>query len=685
MSTLVSARLAFILGSLILLLWLAGVLWLIHQVVAGTTPDPYWRETVPDALVYLATGVVVATRRPAHPIGWLFIAGALISAVQLLFGEYAATTLALGPERLPYGPTAEWLSVLLQYTPSVLLFFMILLFPTGRLLSSRWRIVAWAGLCAASVGIASSALISGPLEPSSPFDNPFGVDAAILGQISAAASWLLIAAVLGALLSLMVRWHRSRGEERQQIKWFVAVAVVGISSLVSVSVVSALLPEGNSSRVLVDFLQNFLWLIVPASLPIVVAIAILKYRLYDIDFIINRTLVYGALTVCVVGLYVLVVGGLGALLRMQGNLLVSILAAGLVAVLFAPLRERLQKGVNRLMYGERDEPYAVLSRLGQRLETTLTPGAVLPTVVQTVKEALKLPYAAIELEQDGAFETATVIGEPVEDPLRLPLVYGGETVGRVVLGPRIGEETFTPADRRLLDDLAHQICVAVHAVRLTTDLQRSRERLVTAREEERRRLRRDLHDGVGPRLAALTLRIETARNRLAHDPAAEALLSDLAERAREAVADVRRSVHALRPPILDDLGLVPALRETAAQYGGTDLNVSVEAPEDLSPLSAAVEVAAYRIAQEAMANAVRHAGAGSCTVRLSLENSVLRLEIEDDGRGIGEDRGSGVGLFSMRERAEELGGRWVVGSFPAGGTRVRAELPFLEEPGGADV
>jgi signal transduction histidine kinase len=256
-------------------------------------------------------------------------------------------------------------------------------------------------------------------------------------------------------------------------------------------------------------------------------------------------------------------------------------------------------------------------------------------------------------------------------------------VGRLAISPRTRDESFTATDRRLIEDLARQAGVAAHAVRLTEDLQRSRERLVSAREEERRRLRRDLHDGVGPRLAALTLKIETARNRLDHDPASQDLLSDLAERAREAVADVRRSVHALRPPVLDDLGLVPALRETAAQYEGNGLSISVEALDDLSPLPAAVEVAAYRIAQEASANVVRHASARSCAVRFDLdeETGVLRLEVEDDGRGVGEDPGSGVGLSSMRERAEELGGTCVVGPSPAGGMRVRAELPFLEVSG----
>nr|MBA3389256.1 hypothetical protein [Rubrobacter sp.] len=475
MSILVSARLVFILSSLILLLWLAGVLWLIHQAATGTTPYVYWRETTVNTLVFAAVGGIVVTCRPANPIGWLLITVGLLFGAQLLCGEYAVATLTVGPEHLPYGMTAAWFSDVLQSTVIFLLFFVLMLFPTGRFLSSRWRIVAWAGICVLSLGIASNALKPGPLEPSSPFDNPFGVDTAILDQIRAGVTWPLLAAVLGALLSLAVRLHRSRGEERQQIKWFVAVAVVGISSLISVSVVSSLMPEGNSLGVLVDFLGNLLWIIVPASLPIALAIAILKYRLYEIDIFINRTLVYGALTVCIVGTYVLVVGYLGAVFQTRGNLAVSIFAAGLVAVMFQPLRERLQRIVNRLTYGERDDPYRVLSRLGRRLEATISPEAVLPAIVEDIARALRLPQVAIWLadgdtlrlgaahgkvpaslsvQDAGAVEAlrhATDVTQP-EDldssgeygavitgggvGLILPLTHQGEFVGALCLAPR---------------------------------------------------------------------------------------------------------------------------------------------------------------------------------------------------------------------------------------------------------
>ncbi len=456
MGTFVSAWKVFVLGGLILLLWLTGALLLMHQIAEGTTPYEYWRETTVNTLVFAAVGAVVATRRPANPIGWLFIAVSLLFGAQLLLGEYAVATLAVGPEHIPYGLTAAWISYVLQSIAVSLLILVLMLFPTGRLLSPRWRIVAWAGICLLSLGIASNALKPGPLQPSSPFDNPFGINTMILDQIQDIVTWPLLTVVLGALISLMVRLYRSRGEERQQIKWFVTAAVVGISSLVGVSVVSSLLPEGNSLGILVNFLGNLLWIIVPASLPVAAGVAILKHRLYEIDIIINRTLVYGALTFCIVGIYVLVVGYLGAVFQTLGNFAVSIFAAGLVAIMFHPLRERLQRGVNRLMYGERDEPYIALSRLGERLEATLAPEAVLPTITQTVREALRLPYAAIALGVGKEAKLSAESGSLVDPPVRIPLVYRGLNSMREraeELGGSLGVESIPDGGTRVYASL----------------------------------------------------------------------------------------------------------------------------------------------------------------------------------------------------------------------------------------
>jgi signal transduction histidine kinase len=409
---------------------------------------------------------------------------------------------------------------------------------------------------------------------------------------------------------------------------------------------------------------------------ITAGIAILRHRLYDIDVIINRTLVYGALSAGVIGLYVLLVGALGALFQSSGNIFVALLATGLAAFLVQPLRARLQRSVNRLMYGERDDPYAVLSRLSQQLKTTLAPTAVLPTIAEAIAQTLKLPYVALALTDGDRLEIAAAYGRPAGDPVQLPLIYQAETVGQLLVAPRAPGEAFAPAERRLLDDIALQAGVAVHAVRLTADLQRSRERLITAREEERRRLRRDLHDGLGPQLASLTLTLAAARELLRHDvDAADRLLQELAIHTQAALADIRRVVYDLRPPALDDLGLVLALREQAAHYRQAGLQITIDAPDQLPPLPAAVEVAAYRIVQEALTNVVRHAQARTCTVCLTLGDALI-VAIRDDGVGLPEGSRAGVGLTSMRERTAELGGTCQIESLPGQGACIHARLPL---------
>jgi len=304
---------------------------------------------------------------------------------------------------------------------------------------------------------------------------------------------------------------------------------------------------------------------------------------------------------------------------------------------------------------------------------------VLPTVVETISQALKLPYAAILLMEGESFQTAASYGSPTAEPEALPLVYQKEEIGRLVIAPRAPGERFSDADRSLLEDLARQAEVAVHAVRLTADLQSSRERLVATREEERRRLRRDLHDGLGPTLASLALKLDAARKLVRRKPGdAEEMLSRLKDQTQDTVGDVRRLVYGLGPPALDDLGLVSAIHQQAESHGFVaheeflakdtenraareDRSVlfSLEAPETVVLLPAAVEVAVYRIAQEALTDVARHAHARTCHVCLSLDrdSSLLELEITDDGVGMPEGRRAGVGLSSMRERAEELGGR----------------------------
>jgi signal transduction histidine kinase len=618
------------------------------------------------AAVYGAVAAAIFWRRPDDRMA-LFVSIALLT--------FGTTTFPNAASALAATHHAWWWPfAFLNFLGSALFGLFLYVFPDGRFVPrwTRWVALAW---------------IFWQL-PRYWFP---GWDTSDLDSLSSWLSFVVWSAALGTVVySQVYRYRRvSNAVQRQQIKWVLLGTSAAVLTFLGVTVaLSIFVPASTTPGTLIMLLVGSA-LIYAAMLliPLSIGVAILRYHLFDIDLIINRALVYGALTASVVGLYVLVVGGLGEIFRLRGNLIVSLLAAGMVAVLFAPLRTRLQRGVNHLMYGERDEPYKVLSRLGERLEATLAPEAVLPTAVRTVREALKVPYVAVDLARDGVFETAAAAGEPVPDSQSFPLVYGGEKIGRLVLGPRTGEEAFSPADRRLLGDLVHQIGVAAHAVRLTdeairlsADLQRSRGRLITAQEEERRRLRRDLHDGLGPQLAGLTMTAEAARDLISTDPErAEELLGDLMERAQGAVSDVRTLVYALRPPALDALGLLGALRAQTAhqEYGG--LRIQVDERKQLPPLSAAVEVAAYRIVLEALNNVVRHADARNCAVRLVLDEGIgeLRVEVIDDGKGIADGHNSrGIGLSSMRERAVELGGSFEIEDMPSGGTHVRARLPY---------
>ena len=632
---------------------------------------------VVEALPMILVGILIFSRKSRQPFGFLFSLTVVVS------GTIAFDT------QIPYffkqvwsnHPVTAIVADFMRFVSGLLLIVWYC-FPDGSFVP-RWT--RWTAMMLVGYQCFSFFFLHSPL---------FTPEQQVL-WFWTAIDYLF---ALSFAYSLIYRYQRvSDGAQRQQIKWVVASGVF---------YVLIMLLDPRPFVGLFGVLRNLVWLpfayLTGPLIALSIAFSILRYRLWDIDIIINRALVYGVLTALVIGIYVLVVGLLGTIMRPNVNWLVSIVATGLIAVLAQPLRDRLQHGVNRMMYGERDDPVTVLSRLGQQLETTLAPDAVLPSLVQTIAQTLKLPYVAIELKKENRVEISPTndpsainisspsisYGHPQSNLIGFPLIYQAETVGQLLVAPRAVGEAFSPMDRHLLENIARQAGMAVHAVSITKELQHARQRLVAAIEEERRRLRRDLHDGLGPALASQGLKLGAAKQLLKSNPdSAEALLDQVMTQNQDTVSNVRGLVYGLRPPVLDERGLAEAIRDHIWHGGNEtgDLHLEVgELPADLPPLPAAVEVAAYRIALEALTNIIRHARAKHCLICFTKNGdrqiSSLQMEIVDDGIGLPRELSAGIGLRSMRERAEELGGTVMIEPFPGGGTRVVAILPLVKAP-----
>lgn len=610
---------------------------------------------------------LVLWTRGSNRVAWLMLGAVAVEAFWLLTSTLAARAVEAG-QTDGFAATTGWLAQWIGIPPAGAFIFMFLLFPTGHLMGPRWRWVAFAGALGIALVSLGLAFAPGPLDARPEIENPLGLSGAgdALESMESIGSFLLSASALATLISLVVRWRRAEGDERHQVKWLLYGA-----ALLALGGAFAMVTEGALNE------ASFVALLIGLfAVPATFGVALLRYRLYEVDLVINRTIVYLVLTGCVVVIYILLVGAMGALFQRRVGLVPAIVATAIVAVSFQPLRHVLQRVVDRAMFGERRDPYTALSRLAERLDATLVPEEVLPVIVDTVAASLKLPYVAIEVEREGRNEVVASTGEEAGITKTIPLSYQGQRVGRFVVSERRGD-ALSGSDQRLLEDLARQAGAATHTVALAEAVRRSRDALVVAREEERKRLRRDLHDGLGPELAGINLGLAAARNLKEEDPdRADALLSRLQERTDSATRSVRTIVEGLRDGALDELGLVEALRQKLeGLFRGIPTHIEFSAPSELPPIPAAVEVAALRIALEGVTNVVKHAEARNCSVTVRV-NGELTVEVVDDGRGLDPLHRPGVGLSSMAERAAEVGGSLEIQRRPAGGTRVHARLPL---------
>ena len=615
-------------------------------------------ETVP-MLPLTVVGASAVRAAPRNVVGWLLLVGGMFMPLATTSYLYARAAFDYGHD-LPLPRLAGWLDGW-PWVPALLsvALFAPLLFPDGRLPSKRWRV-------AIGIDITICVLLMG----STLFDphlldwpyrhNPTGVG----GDLGDAAHGLMAVIVLVAPMTLAgaigfeVK-HRSatdpaaRAAARQ-----VRPAVWLITASWWVCVVMS--TSGAQSAYALPFESLGM-----VAVGLTCWLAIRRHGLFDARLVVRRSLVYGALSACVLVVY----GVAALLLSWIGAAHATAPVALVVAILIAvPLQDRLQRAANRMVFGLRDDPVATLLSLGDQLERAAAADDVLPAAAQSLRRTLRLQHVAI-LDDDTV---AAEAGRP-GDGLRLsvPLVYAGETVGALVATQSNGDTPMDAERWALLSGIASPVAAALRTTSLSRDLAASHERLISATEEERRRLRRDLHDGLGPALSSAVLGVSRAIALLDERPdAAAAQLEMLTAQLQEAVADVRRLVYDLRPPALDHLGLVRALDEQARSLG----NFTVSGPPALPSLPAAAEVAAYRIVMEAMTNSVRHARAHSGSVTIRADDG-LSIVVSDDGVGISDGYRAGVGITSMRERAKELGGTCVVEAGHEGGTVVSAWLP----------
>ncbi len=647
-------RVRVTIGVLAVVSGLGGAVLHAVNAVAGRGFEPsFWLVQVADAVAFGAVGAVLAARSTARRVPDLMVATGLGQGLSLALMEYAI----LGP--LPLAPLAMWVASWV-WAPSLFLSATVLplLLPDGTLPSPRWRpalVLSWAVLALHTVVWAVTRYEDETPRPIEVRDlrNPVGLAVAGAPAVQVVLGIATLAAAGLALASLLSRWRKSSGDARQQLKWL----AVGAASVVLLFELGVAAPQ-PWGELLVGLSA--------LPMPLAMGVAALRHRLWDVDLAISTGLRYALLSAVAIAVYTVVVSVLGGLSA------APVVATAVVALVLLPLHDRLRRWVNRLVHGEGNDPDTALAELGARLEATGDPAEVadqlLPAVVNRLAGLLRSPFAVIRLA-DGTVVAHGSASEPRET---IDLHYAGSTVGVLELAGRQRSR----AERSRLERVAAQAAVAVHSVLATREARRARQLVVAAREEERRRLRWDLHDGVAPLLAALALQAETARDIVHDDPdAARTILDRLVPNLSGAVADVRAIVHELRPPTLDELGLAGAVGELAARFSRPDRRVAMDA-DNVDGLPAAVDLAAYRIVAEALNNAVRHAAAANIHISLRGVGGRLEVRITDDGRGLPPDAESGVGLDSMRTRAEELGGRFAVTSVPGGGTTVTADLPI---------
>ncbi len=649
------------------------------------------------AAAFATLGAFVVSRQPTNAIGWLSAGLGLVAATDSFAQGYAVRALVRAPGSLPGGIAAAWFQewdwlLLIGLGPA----FLLLLFPEGRLPSRRWRPVAWVAAAGTALAVAGLMFKHGAFTDANnllnAIQNPVGADqglAATIGALFLVGLVLLLVAVLASVVSLVVRFRGAQPEQRQQIKWF---AYGGSIYGLIVVIAAPFWPVSPVPQVLIPL--SFV------LAPVTVGVAILKNRLYDIDVVISRTLVYGALAAFITALYVGIAVGIGSLVGSGGrpNLGLSILATAIVAVGFQPLRARLQRIANRLVYGTRATPYEVLSEFSGRVAETYAADEVLPRMAMLLREGTGAVEATVWLRAGDQLKPAATYPPGVEagQPLHVsgptlptivgadktvPVLHRGDLLGALSINKRRGE-SLTLIEEKLVVDLANQaglvlknVGLAAELLQRIDELRASRQRLVTAQDEERRRLERNLHDGAQQHLVALKVKLGLTETLFQRDPErAMATLQQLKSDADEALETLRDLARGVYPPLLADKGLPVALESHARK---ATVPVTVDAVGAIHRYPQEIEAAVYFCVLEALQNVQKYAAASRAVIRLREDEGRLSFEVEDDGCGFDPVLvRKGSGLVNMTDRLDALGGQLQIDSWPGRGCRLRGSLPL---------
>jgi signal transduction histidine kinase len=681
-------------------LLIAGVIWallqipfsLISRALGNSAGDYYLLLMLVLATVeYVLLGATIIDRQPENRIGWLFAALGVVLALWSNSQAYAVYTLTVRKGVLPFGTFVGWVEHWSLAAGLVLFIPIFLLFPDGRLPSRRWRPVMWVWAIGSAVAVIGFALDQAQIvigngtcgaaletgNATACMRNPIHVGGLghLITTITGFGGFATGATAVAACVAVVLRYRRAQGDERQQTKWLAFVGVAFAVTFVLNMIFLGNIADDSSLVWLADLGFVVIATILLLGLPAASGVAILKYHLYDLDIVVRKTVVFGALAIFITAVYVLIVAGIGAIVGHANNSSLSFVGAAVVAIAFQPARERARRFADRVVYGKRATPYEVLSEFSGNIGGTYATDDVLPRMAQVLATGTGATSARVLLRVGGELrETASFGDDTVAGQEHLaPVTDRGEQLGALAI-TMPASDPMDGTKEKLIRDLAAQAGLVLRNVKLIEELRASRQRLVKAQDDERRKLERNIHDGAQQQLVVLAIKLRLAESMATKEQAAQTReqLSGLQQEANDALENLRDLARGIYPPLLADKGLAAALE---AQTRRSPLPVTIDA-DGVDRLPPDLEAAVYFCTLEALQNIGKYAAASHAEISLAQHDGRLTFTVVDDGVGFdAAAKAYGTGMQGMRDRLDAIGGTLTVRSEPGHGTTVTGTVP----------